>query len=120
MKAAKNAWKIALAFVCVIAAAGWLVSSTGAADRTTLEIHPDHYVAGYQSDTVRVMDAYERLMDRYMYMVEENLKSMTTDTGMLIQKLDSIDRKMDALGVRISKIEKALDVPQTKKAGENK
>jgi archaellum component FlaC len=60
------------------------------------------------------MDAYERLMDRYMSLVEGSLTNMGTDVGGVVKKLNSIERKIDNLGTRIGRIEKALNIPQPK------
>jgi Na+/phosphate symporter len=123
MRKNKNVLKAAAAilFVCVVMI--WLSSRTEADDKT-YKIRPEVSVGAYRSDTVHVMDAYERLMDRYMSLVESNLNNMTTDVSSVLRKVNSIDRKIDKLGTRITRIEKALDIqqpkPQKKKTAEQK
>ena len=94
----------AAVFVCVGTVC--LISARAATEKT-YEIHPDVVVAGHQSDTARLLNAYERLMDRYMNMVEGNIKMMATDVDTMVEKLDLIEKKIDALAVRLDKLEGA-------------
>ena len=113
METRKNMLKIAAVILCGCLVGIWFVSPTNAVDKE-YQIYPEYYVEGYKSDTVRVMDSYERLMGRYMSMVEDNVKGVRTDVGTVLKKLNSIDKKMDKLGARIGRIEKALKIPQPK------
>ena len=116
MREKKNVlkWAVAILFVCV--AVIWLSSRTDAGEKTyEYEIRPEVPV-GYTSDTIRIIDAYERLMDRYMSLVESNLSNMTTDISSVRKKVNSIDRKIDNLGTRLTRIEKALNIRQPKPA----
>ena len=74
----------------------------------TYEVHPEINIPEYRTDSVRAIDAYERLMDRYMGLTERNLGRIERDLGSVVRKLDSIDRKLTDLSVRISRIEKAV------------
>jgi len=91
------------------------VSRTDAVEKT-YEIRPEVSMGAYRSDAVRVMDAYERLMDRYMFLVEGNLNNLGTDMSGVIKKLNSIEKKIDVLGTRITRIEKALNIQQPRPA----
>ncbi len=113
MKTQKGALKAAVVVLCLCGAMVWFVSRTDAVEKT-YEIRPETTVGAYRSDAVRMMDAYERLMDRYMSLVESNLNNLGADTRSVLKKLNSIDRKIDNLGTRITRIEKALDIPQPK------
>ncbi|MHC4722073.1 MAG: hypothetical protein ACYS6I_05110 [Planctomycetota bacterium] len=113
MKTPKGALKTAVVVVCLCGGIVWVGSRTDAAEKV-YEIRPEATLGAYRSDSDRVMDAYERLMDRYMSLVEGNLSNMGTDVGGVIKKLNSIERKIDNLGTRIGRIEKALDIPPPK------
>lgn len=91
--------KITAIVLCVAAGLLWF-THTSIANNNTYKIRPEVSVGGYQSDAARITDAYERLMDRYMDMVEKN---MVVNSA----KLDSIDK-------RLSRIEKALNIRQGK------
>jgi hypothetical protein len=68
-----------------------------------------------------VLDAYERLMDNYMSLVQSNLHAMAGDVTQSTKTLVEIDRKLENLTVRIARIERALNlqaVPGTSSAGD--
>jgi hypothetical protein len=88
----------------------WLGSGTDAAKRT-YELHPEIGMATPQTNTVMVLDAYERLMDNYMSLVQSNLNAMSGDMTQATKQLGSIDRKLDNLAVRMAQIERALNLP---------
>jgi hypothetical protein len=110
MKIPRGTLKVVAVIVCLCVAVVWFGSWTGAAEKT-YEIRPEATLGAYRSDSARIMDAYERLMDRYMSLVEGNLSNMGTDVGVVAKKLNSIERKIDNLGTRIARIEKALNIP---------
>lgn len=93
---------------CVLAI--WFGSWTDAAKKT-YEIHPDLGMGAPQTNTVMVLDAYERLMDNYMSLVQSNLNTMTGDMAQATRQLTSIDRKIDNLAIRFARIERALNLP---------
>jgi hypothetical protein len=115
MKKSKGALRIAAAVACLCGCIVWFGSGTNAAEKT-YEIRPEDTLGSYRTDSARVMDAYERLMDRYMSLVEGKLTNMGTDAGHVVRKLNSIENKIDNLATRIARIEKALNIPQPKQA----
>ena len=92
---------------CVLAI--WLGSATDAANRT-YELRPEVGIGGTQTNTVMVLDAYERLMDNYMSLVQSNLNAMTGDMSQATKQLNMIDRKLDNLAIRMARIESALKI----------
>lgn len=70
-------------------------------------IEPEITTPEYQTDTGRVINAYERLMDRYMDLAQSR---SATDCQTASQKLDSIDAKLTDISMRLSRIEKALGI----------
>jgi hypothetical protein len=77
-------------------------------DEKVYEIQPQITMPGYRRDSVRAMDAYERLMDRYMGMTERNLIRIDTNLVTVVRKLETIDRKLTELSARMARIEKRL------------
>ena len=60
----------------------------------------------YKTDAGRAIDAYERLTERYMDLAETHL----VDSQTLMQRLDSIDSKIDGISERLARIEKAMGI----------
>ncbi|HUS71943.1 MAG TPA: hypothetical protein VMY06_02670 [Sedimentisphaerales bacterium] len=78
------------------------------------ELRPQVTIPEYRTDTARAIDAYERLMNRYMSLTERNLIRIETKLGNIVKQLDSIDYKLTELSARMTKIEKALVTSQAK------
>jgi hypothetical protein len=99
--------------VCIIVI--WLSKSIQGGEKT-YEIQPHITMPGYRADAVHAIDAYERLMDRYMGLTERNLDRIETNQGAVLRRLDSIDRKLDELTTKISRIERAIGAGSAKPA----
>ena len=80
------------------------------------EVRPYITVPEYRTDTARAIDAYERLMERFMTLAEKNLGRIDTDVQGITKQLNSINRKLTELSTRMARIEKALGIEQPKKA----
>lgn len=91
--------------VCIIVI--WLSKSIQGGEKT-YEIEPHITLPGYRADAVHAMDAYERLMDRYMGLTERNLSRIEINQGIAVKRLDSIDRKLAELSAKMSRIERAI------------
>ncbi len=91
----------------------WSFTSIQGSQRT-YEVHPQITMPGYRTDAVRALDAYERLMERYMDLVEKNLKDIDIDIKKNAEQIDSIDAKLTELCERTARIEKALGIEQPK------
>lgn len=76
----------------------------------TYELEPRMSIPEYKTDTVRIMDAYERLMERYMALTESNSNMMGMDIKAALVKLDSIDARLTDLSARMMRIEAALGI----------
>lgn len=92
----------------------WSFTSIQGSQRT-YEVQPQITIPGYRTDAVRVLDAYERLMERYMDLVDKNLINIDRDISSIAGKIDSIDVRFTEVSERISRIEKALGIEQSKK-----
>ena len=84
------------------------------------ELRPQIAVPEYRTDTVRAIDAYERLMERYMDLTERNSTMIGTDLKEVMKKLDSIDDKLTELSARIARIEKTFGIEQPKPQAKEK
>lgn len=89
----------------------WSFTSIQGGQRT-YEVQPQITMPGYRTDAVRVLDAYERLMERYMDLVEKNLKDIDIDIKRVATKIDSINVRLTELCERTARIEKALGIEQ--------
>ena len=108
MRISKNLLAIAVAVACCLAVIWFCTSIQGS--QKTYEIKPHITAPEYRTDAARAIDAYERLMERYMDLTEKNLFSFGTEIRDVITKIDSIDDKLTQLGARIARIEKALGI----------
>jgi hypothetical protein len=104
----KNLLAVAVVVACCLAVIWFSTSIQGS--QKTYEIKPHITAPEYRTDAARAIDAYERLMERYMGLTEKNLLSFGTDIRNVITKIDSIDDKLTQLGARIAQIEKALGI----------
>lgn len=96
---------VILAGAAICLAAGRLAVSV--ADRgRQYEIEPVVTLPDYGNGAGRTIDAYERLMERYMDLAESRI----TDCNGNAQKLDSIDSRIDRISERLARIEKALGI----------
>lgn len=109
----KNLLAVSVAIICCVIVL-WLSTSIQGGQKT-YELQPQLTIPEYQTDTGRIIDAYERLMERYMDLTERNLAQMNTDVKDAVEKLDSVDRKLTELSARIARIEKALGIEPPKK-----
>lgn len=106
----------AVLIVCLIMI--WLASSIQGGQKK-YEVRPEITLPEYRTDTARAIDAYERVMDRFINLTEENLTGINADVKDITKKLDLIDCKLTELSTRMARIEKALGIEpadeQTKK-----
>lgn len=105
-----------LAVLVVIIACSVLVwlSASIEGSQKTYEIHPNITMPEYKTDLIRITDAYERLMERYMDLTEKNQSVVGTDLKYVVTMLDSIDGRLAEFSARIARIETALDIEQPK------
>ena len=114
----KNLLAIGAVVVCCITVI-WFSTTTQGGPKT-YEIQPRISVPQYKTDTVRAIDAYERLMERYMNMTERSSIRINRDLKEVIKKLDYIDNKLTTLSLRIARIEKTFGIEEFKPPENNK
>jgi len=105
-----------LAILVVIIACSVLVwlSASIQGSQKTYEIQPHLTIPEYKTDLARVMDSYERLMERYMDLTQQNQSMVGTDLKYVATTLDSIDGRLAEFSARIARIETALGIEQPK------
>ena len=91
-----NALLILIALIIV-----GFITFTNAADRRSYDV----VVEPQKSDTVRMIEAYERLSDQYLQLVQTNLVMMAQNDQQIMQKLDKIEQKIDVLTKKIEALE---------------
>ncbi|MFC1738038.1 hypothetical protein ACFL1G_03195 [Planctomycetota bacterium] len=100
----------------------WLSTSSQAGEEI-YEIRPQISVPEYRTDAARAIDAYERLMERFMNITEKKLITVDTNIEDVTKKLDLIDVKLTRIDRRIARIEKTLGIEkalQPKQKAQNK
>jgi hypothetical protein len=97
----------AVTVVCLIAAA---VSTAIPGNGKKYDIDTVVDIPGYQTDAARAIDAYERMMDRYMDLSEKLLSKMSGDSQTVSTKLDSLDSRLADISTRLARIEGALGI----------
>ena len=104
--------------VCCITVAWFSTSIQGGPK--TYELRPHISLPEYRTDAARAIDAYERLMERYMNLTERNSIRIGADLKEVIKKLYSIDNKLTELSARIARIEKTFGIEQPKPPAKEK
>ena len=93
----------------------WLSALIHGGERT-YRVRPEITLPEYRTDAARAIDAYERMMSRYMTSTERHLSGVNEDVKAALKKLDSLDRKLTGLSARMARIEKALGIEEPGKA----
>jgi len=73
-------------------------------------VEPEITTPEYKTDAARAIDAYERLMERYMDLAESNLQQAGADYQMVMSRLDSLDSRLEDVSARLARIEKKLGI----------
>lgn len=110
MKTNKNLMAAAVAVVCCVIVVWFSTSIHGS--QTTYEVRPQVAVGEHRTDIVRVIDAYERLMERYLDLTERNSAMIGADVQSIALRLDSIDDRLAELSARAARMETALGIKQ--------
>ena len=108
MKSSKSLWIVAAVITCVGIAV--LFSGSLQGGQNTYELQPNLSIPEYKTDTARAIEAYERLMDRYMDLTGSHLSTVGMDLRNVVTKLDSIDGRLKEMETRMARIERALGV----------
>ena len=109
----KNVLAIGIILLVCLIVIGFSSSIQGS-DKT-YKIKPEITLPEYRIDRGSPIYAYERLMQRFMDLTENNLAGINTNVEGIGKSLVLIDYKLTELSRRMARIEKALGIEQTKK-----
>ncbi len=99
---------IAAIVFCVVA---FCLSTSIGESRRRYEVETQVYgMPAYQSDAARAIEAYERLMERYLDLTERNLIGLAADVKVFTDKLNAIDARLGTLDARLARIEQHLGI----------
>ena len=110
----RNLLAIGAVVICCITLVWFSTSIHG--DPKTYELRPHISLPEYRTDAASAIDAYERMMERYMNKTERDSIRISADLKEIIKKLYSIDNKLTELSARIARIEKTFGIEQAKPA----
>jgi hypothetical protein len=79
-------------------------------DRTFYAVEPEITTPEYKTDATRAIDAYERLMERYMDLAEGQLLQVGADNRVITDKLNSLDSHLQEISARLARIENKLGI----------
>lgn len=88
----------------------WLVAAalllaafvyTASAQRREYDVYT---VEPYKSDIAHLVEAYERLSDQYLSLVQHQLKNMDLADREIIGRLQALERKIDDLAAKVDKL----------------
>jgi predicted nucleic acid-binding Zn-ribbon protein len=108
----KNLLAAVAVIVCCITLIWFSTTTQGRAK--TYEIQPRVSVPEYKTDAARAIDAYERLMERFINVTDRSSIRIERDLTEVIKKLDSINNKLTRLSLRIERIEKTFGIEESK------
>jgi hypothetical protein len=110
MSTNKKLLAVAAAIVCCVIAVWSSTSIHGS--QSTYELRPQIAIPEHKTDITRVVDAYERLMERYLDLTDRNSALMSEDIRNIAASLDSIDARLAELSARTARIERAFGIQQ--------
>ena len=97
-------------FCCI---AVWLCAPIQGGEKK-YDVHPYVDVSQYHNPPGRAIDAYERLMERYMDMTEINFVTTGRDIESISQTIASIDDRLTQISRRLARIENHLGITKPK------
>lgn len=93
-------------FIIFIGVLVWFANSLNGGQ--SYDVRPEISVPAYKSDAARAIDAYEKVMDRYMDISENNFRSMAADNAKVFEKLLELQTDIMQIDQRLGRIEKAM------------
>ena len=111
----KNRNLLAVGIILMVGIIVIAFSSSIQGSSRTYKIKPEITLPEYQTDQGRAIEAYERMMERFMSLTDNNLSGINTDVEGIGKSLVLIDNKLTELSTRMARIEKALGIEQPKK-----
>jgi TolA-binding protein len=106
MKPSQTTTKMMALVLLAAVGSGFWAYSHGAQERVSRDTDRSSreyevVVPPIKSDMERMVEAYERLSDQYLTLVQNQLQRMDADQRMILQKLESIEKKLDELSKKV-------------------
>ncbi|PKL49396.1 MAG: hypothetical protein CVV39_03045 [Planctomycetes bacterium HGW-Planctomycetes-1] len=115
----KNKNLLAVSIVLIICLIVIAFSDSIHGSEKKYRVEPEITLPEYQNDLGRVINAYERMMNRLMDINEKNSAGIDTEVKKITKRLASIDRKLTELSKKTARIEKALNIDTSKEIDAN-
>lgn len=81
------------------------------------DVRPEISVPEYKSDAARAIDAYEKMMNRYMDLTESQFKNVALDNQRTFEKLLEMQTEIARIDMRLERIEQKLGLEPLPPAG---
>ena len=108
MSTNKKLLAVAVSAICCVIAVWSSTSIHGSPN--TYELQPQIAIPEHRTDIARVIDAYERLMERYMDLTDRNSALIGSEITNIPATLESINAGLADLSARAARIERALGI----------
>jgi hypothetical protein len=87
----------------------WLAPGNAATGSREYEV----VVPAAKSDAQRMIEAYERLSDQYLTLVQNQLVQMAAGNRDVLTRLERMEKKIDDLSAKIDDLQKSIPQPKT-------
>jgi len=104
MKTCKTAMVTVMIIGLGIVLFGWMASAN--AEKVSTSREYEVVVGGAKSDTQRIIEAYERLSDQFVSLVQSQLVQMATNNRDIATRLERMEKKLDDLSAKIDAMQK--------------
>ena len=104
-------FKITALLALLITALLWAYPLNGDTN-VKYKVQPNLSIGPRKSDTVRIAETYERMMDRYISTLEYRILNVDRGVEQIDDKLNRIESKIDTVNRRLLRIEKALNITE--------
>ena len=88
----------------------WALTGAQGAKGRTYEIHPQIPESVFKSDSVKALEAYERMVDRVLAINSRQLDTMELNIKSMSTQLNRVEMKLDRLLNRTLLIENAVGI----------
>jgi cell division protein FtsX len=103
----RNLWSV-IATVALFVIIAWFSTSWGQGTNSYQTETHVYATPEYRTDTTRAIEAYEKVMQRYMDVTEKNFSSLAADMKAVTSQLNAMNAKLTAIDARLAQMEKHL------------
>lgn len=88
------------------------LSARNSSGESNYEIQPEIRLPEYKTDTARLIDSYERTVNRVLDLREQDSRLLNYKLEKIETKIDTLVNKLEKLSERMQRIEKELGIEQ--------